>query len=79
MNIPVEGVLVLSLALVSTFTLTTPAWRPFIYLFLSGIRYSGMLTITLLALIAAVDHKEDALVTSASYAFRSTWSTMVSP
>ena len=71
MDILVEGVLVLSLGLVSTFTLTTPAWRPFVYLFLSGIGYSGMLTTMLLALIAAVDHKEHALVTSASYAFRS--------
>ena len=76
MNILVEGVFVLSLALVSTFTLTTPAWRPFIYLFLSGFGYSGMLTIMLLALIAAVDHNEHALVPSASYAFRSTGSTI---
>ena len=35
-----------------------------------------MLTIMLLALIAAVDHKEQALITSASYAFRSTGSTI---
>ena len=76
LNIFVEGVLVLSLALVSTFTLTTPAWRPFVYLFLTGVGYSGMLTIMLLAMIAAVDHKEQALVTSASYTFRSTGSTI---
>ena len=76
MNILVGGVLFLSLGLVSTFTLTTPAWRPFVYLFLSGIGYSGMLTIMLSALIAAVDHKEHALVTPASYAFRSAGSTI---
>lgn len=33
-----------------------------------------MLTITLLALIAAVDHKDHSVITSASYAFRSTGS-----
>ena len=76
MNLFVEGVLVLSLGLLSTFTLTTPTWRPFVYLFLSGVGYSEMLTLMLLALIAAVDHKEHALVTSASYAFRSTGSTI---
>ena len=35
-----------------------------------------MLTIMLLAMIAVVDHKEHALVTSASYTFRSTGSTI---
>lgn len=35
-----------------------------------------MLTITLLALIAAVSHENQAVITSASYAFRSTGSTI---
>ena len=35
-----------------------------------------MLTITLLALIASVDHEHQAVITSASYAFRSTGSTI---
>ena len=35
-----------------------------------------MLTITLLALISAVAHKDQAVITSASYAFRSTGSTI---
>ncbi len=35
-----------------------------------------MLTITLLALIAAVSHTHQAVITSASYAFRSTGSTI---
>ena len=58
--------------LISTFTLTTPDWKPFIAFFLAGIGYGGILTITLLALIAAVDHKDHSVITSASYAFRST-------
>ena len=61
-------------ALVSSFTLTTPAWEPFIAFFMSGIGYSGMLTTTLIALISAVDHKDHSVITSASYAFRSTGS-----
>ncbi|KAL9608880.1 MAG: hypothetical protein Q9167_006300 [Letrouitia subvulpina] len=61
-----------SLAILSTFGKDTPAWEPLIVLFLTGLGYSGMLTITLLALIAAVDHEHQAVITSASYAFRST-------
>ena len=76
LNMASEGILLLSLALVSTLTLTTPLWRPFIYLFISDVRYSGMLTTMLLAVIAGVDHKEQALFSSASYAFRSTDSTI---
>lgn len=41
---------------------------------MSGTGYSGMLTTTLLALISAVEHEDQAVVTSASYAFRSTGS-----
>ena len=52
------------------------AVAPFIYLFMSGTAYGSMLTITLISLIAAVDHKHQAVITSASYAFRSTGSTI---
>lgn len=43
---------------------------------MEGIAYGAMLTITLIALIAAVDHKHQAVITSASYAFRSTGSSI---
>lgn len=76
LNVCVEGILVLACTLVATFTLSTPAWQPFLYFFLVGVGYGGMLTITLLALISAVAHKEQAVITSASYAFRSTGSTI---
>ncbi|KAK4507018.1 hypothetical protein PRZ48_000752 [Zasmidium cellare] len=49
---------------------------PFIFLFVGGLGYGSMLTVTLLALISAVDHKYQAVITSASYAFRSTGSTI---
>lgn len=76
LNICIQAVFLLGLALVSTFNVNTPETLPFLYFFLTGIGYSGMLTVTLLALIAAVDHSHQAVITSASYAFRSTGSTI---
>jgi MFS family permease len=76
LNTFVEAIFVCSLGLTSTFTLDTSSWLPFLYFFLAGIGYSGMLTVTLVALIAAVDQKYQAVITSASYAFRSTGSTI---
>ncbi|KAJ5290896.1 hypothetical protein N7478_000147 [Penicillium angulare] len=63
-------------ALICTLDLSTPAWLPFVYFFFLGMAYGSMLTITLVALISAVDHKYHAVVTSASYACRSTGSTI---
>lgn len=77
---------VLGLALISSFVLGTgllsilnlsaPDWPALIFLFLIGIGYGGMLTVTLLATISAVDHDYQAVITSATYAFRSTGSTI---
>lgn len=76
LNLCIQAVFLLGLTLVTTFTLDTPEGLPFLYFFLIGLGYSGMLTVTLLALIAAVDHSHQAVITSASYAFRSTGSTI---
>ncbi|TKA79273.1 hypothetical protein B0A49_03690 [Cryomyces minteri] len=77
LNVGIETALVAAFALVAaTFNLTTPAWPPFIYFFLGGVGYGGILTVTLLALISAVEHRHQAVITSASYAFRSTGSTI---
>lgn len=65
-----------STALICTLTISTPPWLPFLYFFLVGMAYGSMLTITLVALISAVDHEYHAVITSASYAFRSTGSTI---
>lgn len=62
--------------ILGTFNTTVEDVPPFIYLFMSGFSYGSMLTITLISLIAAVDHKYQAVITSASYAFRSTGSTI---
>lgn len=74
LNFCIMIVFITAYGLLSSFTLTTPTWEPVLVFFMSGIGYSGVLTVTLLALISAVDHKEQAVITSASYAFRSTGS-----
>ena len=77
LNAGMEALFVLSTGLVlGFFKLNVPEWAPFIILFIGGIGYGSMLTITLLALISAVDHEYQAVITSASYAARSTGSTI---
>jgi MFS family permease len=68
--------LVVGSALYITFDLATPTWATYLYMIPAGIGYGGMLTVTLIAMISAVDHKDQAVITSASYAFRSTGSTI---
>ena len=77
LNIVISVVTVAAFALVAgTFDRYTPDWPPFIYFFLNGAGYGGLLTVTLLALIASADHEQQAVITSASYAFRSTGATI---
>ncbi|KAB8263880.1 major facilitator superfamily domain-containing protein [Aspergillus pseudonomiae] len=70
------SLLIVSNALICTLTLNSPSWQPFIYFLLMGVAFGAILTITLVALVSAVDHEHHAVVTSASYAFRSTGSTI---
>lgn len=63
------GVFLLSVFSLGTFvyttqSLTSPMWVSSIGFFLVGTGYGGMLTVTLLACIAAVDHSQQAVVTS---------------
>ncbi len=74
LNIGIQIIFIAACLIISTFTLDTPAWEPYLAFLMSGTGYSGMLTTTLLALISAVDHEHQAVITSASYAFRSTGS-----
>ncbi len=74
LNIGIQVIFIAACLIISTFTLDTPAWEPYLAFLMSGTGYSGMLTTTLLALISAVDHEHQAVITSASYAFRSTGS-----
>jgi len=74
LNIGIQMIFIAACSIISTFTLDTSAWEPYLAFLMSGTGYSGMLTTTLLALISAVDHEDQAVITSASYAFRSTGS-----
>ena len=76
LNVFIQIIFTTAYVLLSTFTLATLAWEPVLSFLMSGVGYSGMLTTTLIALISAVDHKDQAVITSASYAFRSTGSTI---
>ncbi|KAF4624518.1 hypothetical protein G7Y89_g13651 [Cudoniella acicularis] len=76
LNAAVSAIFLLSLAMTATLSAFTPSWLPFISMFLLGVGYCGQLTTTLLAALAAIDHHHHAVITSASYAFRSTGSTI---
>jgi MFS family permease len=70
------AIYVLGAALVTSLQIDTPAWATFVYGLPLGWGYGGMLTITLVAMISAVEHEFQAVVTAASYGFRSTGSTI---
>jgi hypothetical protein len=53
---------------------STPVWTTIFSLGIAGLAIGSMLIVTLLALISAVEHKEQAVVTSLQYGFRSTGS-----
>lgn len=78
LGIGVVSVHTLGLVLICTLTAqplraaAVPAWTAFVFLFLQGFGYSGMLTTTLIAMIASAEQKWQAVITSTSYAFRST-------
>ncbi|CAN8095752.1 unnamed protein product [Discula destructiva] len=63
-------------AIIATLDANSPSWVPFPAFVLTGAGYGGMLTVTLLACIAAVDHSQQAVITSATYAFRSVGATL---
>ncbi|RFU73360.1 mfs multidrug transporter [Trichoderma arundinaceum] len=62
----ISGILIFT-----TQTETSPGWVTMSAFFLTGGGYGAMLTTTLLACIAAVDHSQQAVITSATYLARS--------
>lgn len=76
LSIFIQAALISAYILASTFSLTSPDWILFPAFFLCGFGYIGSLTVTLTALISAVDQSDQAVTTSASYAFRSTGSSI---
>ncbi|KAL8682924.1 MAG: hypothetical protein Q9186_001087 [Xanthomendoza sp. 1 TL-2023] len=74
LNIVIQILFLLPLGLATRFDLRTPVILPIVYFFFTGLSYAGKLTITVTALIAAVQQKHQAVITSASYACRGTGS-----
>ncbi|KAI3323201.1 major facilitator superfamily transporter [Xylariaceae sp. AK1471] len=75
------GILAVSSQLAGAVVLTilrqdSPVWPLRIVFFLLGSGQGAMLTVTLLACLAAIDHSHQATITSATYAFRSVGSTV---
>ncbi|RMD39622.1 hypothetical protein DV735_g5500, partial [Chaetothyriales sp. CBS 134920] len=65
-----------ALALICTFQLDEPAWKTVVYLLPGGLGYGALLTTALVAMVSAADHEYHAVITAASYAFRSTGSSI---
>ncbi len=65
MNCITMTILIAGAALICTLNFSSSAWQTYVYLIPGGFGYGGMLTITLVALIAAVDHEHQAVITSA--------------
>ena len=76
LNLVIQAMFLVPLGLTTQLTLDSPDWYPIVYFFFTGFAYAGKLTVTVTALIAAVEQKHQAVVTSAAYAFRGTGSTI---
>lgn len=72
----VTGAVCLGVAGLATLNFNSSDWQALVPLFFVGFGYGGMLTVTLLAVISAVSHEHQAVITSATYAFRSTGSVL---
>jgi MFS family permease len=60
----------------TTIQINSSYWPSMIAFFLIGFTIASMLTITITALIASIDHKYQAVISSAVFAFRNTGSTI---
>lgn len=70
------GIYILGTGMICTLTPDTPMLIVWMYTFLPGAGYGSLLTVTLIALIAAVPHEYQAVTTSIQYGFRGTGSTL---
>lgn len=76
LGVVINSVFVAATAGITMFGLETGDVPQFVAYFFVGYGYGGMLTVTLIALISSVPHDHQAVITSASYAFRATGSTI---
>ncbi|KAK9431223.1 major facilitator superfamily domain-containing protein [Lipomyces doorenjongii] len=70
------GLYIIGTGLICTLGLDTSMFAVSVYTFLPGAAYGSLLTITLIALIAAVPQQFQAVTTSIQYGFRGTGSTL---
>ena len=70
-NLFIQAIMILGYAFLTILTLSTPPWALYVYLSLTGLGFGGILVVALVSLISAVDRGSQAVVTSASFAFRS--------
>ena len=74
LNLASHALLVLGAALMLGFRFDTLPWYPFACLGAFGLGFGGMLVTNLVTLVSAVGQEDQAVVTSAAFAFRSTGS-----
>ncbi|MCJ1276454.1 hypothetical protein MMC21_004259 [Puttea exsequens] len=74
LNIAAHGLMLVAYGLMAALGLDSPAWQPFVYLVLFGLGLGSMLVTTMTAMVSAVEQDNQAVVTSAGFAFRSTGS-----
>lgn len=71
-NITAMIVMIVATTLLYTCTLRTPSWLPLVCMALVGAAFGGILNVTLVALVNAVQVQDQAVVISLMYAFRAT-------
>lgn len=72
----VLGLYVAGASGISTVNAESPIIVPTLYLCMEGFGFGGMLTVMFLALLSAVDHKDQAVATAILYVFRTTGATL---
>ena len=72
----IESIFVLGAISLNFLGEKSPDWVAFVAMGLTGAGYGGMLTVTLLACIAAVDHSQQAVISASTYLFRSVGATL---
>ena len=70
------AITVVGSGLMCTLDLDSPLWTTFVFPVPFGLGYGGLLTATMVAMISAVKQEDQAVITAASFAFRSTGSTI---
>ncbi|KAK0626723.1 major facilitator superfamily domain-containing protein [Immersiella caudata] len=76
LGIASQAIMLLGVVALNLLDEKSPSWLPFVSMILHGAGYGAMLTTTLLACIAAVDHSQQAVITAATYLFRSVGTTV---